>query len=85
MKYLLVDIGSTYTKLTLADAEKRKIIAKSKDITTIKTSVMNGFRNALNKIESEIGKVEHDKAITCSSATGGLKMVAVGLGKKSYS
>lgn len=81
MKYLLVDIGSTYTKLTLADAEKRKIIAKSKDITTIKTSVMNGFRNALNKIESEIGKVEYDKAITCSSAAGGLKMVAVGLGK----
>lgn len=81
MKYLLVDIGSTYTKLTLVDAEKREIIAKEKDITTIKTSVMDGFKNALGKMENKIGKVEYDKAITCSSAAGGLKMVAVGLGK----
>lgn len=80
MKYLLVDIGSTYTKLTYVDAEERKIIEKAKSITTIKTSVIEGFRNALNEIESKIGKIEYDKVLTCSSAAGGLKMVAVGLG-----
>lgn len=80
MRYLLVDIGSTYTKVTYVDATKRIILGQAKSITTIKTSVINGFKNALKEIEDKIGKVDYDKVLTCSSAAGGLKMVAVGLG-----
>ena len=33
--YLLLDFGSTYTKLTLIDIENEKIYATSSDYTTI--------------------------------------------------
>ena len=47
-KYLLVDIGSTYTKLTAVDLEKEDIIATSKHFTTVQTDVRIGYNNALN-------------------------------------
>ena len=34
--YLLVDFGSTYTKLTVVDIDKEEIIATAKDITQLK-------------------------------------------------
>ena len=33
--YLLIDFGSTYTKLTVVDVDNEEIIATAKDITTI--------------------------------------------------
>lgn len=79
--YLLVDFGSTYTKLTVVDIDNEEIIATAKDITTIEDNIMIGFEKAYSKIEQIlIGKdVNFIKKFACSSAAGGLKMIAIGL------
>lgn len=80
MKYLTVDFGSTYTKLTAIDAQKREVVATGASFTTIETHVMNGFRSALAKLEQQLGApFVYDELLCCSSAAGGLKMVALGL------
>lgn len=79
--YLLIDFGSTYTKLTAVDIENEEILATAKDITTVDTDIMIGFNNAYKQIEKQIKNKEVNfvKKLACSSAAGGLKMVAIGL------
>ncbi|MEG0132953.1 MAG: methylaspartate mutase accessory protein GlmL [Clostridium sp.] len=79
--YLLLDFGSTYTKLTAVDIENEKILATAKDITTIENDIMIGFNKAYEKLMNQLeGKeVNFVKKLACSSAAGGLKMVAIGL------
>jgi uncharacterized protein (TIGR01319 family) len=79
--YLLIDFGSTYTKLTAVDIEKEEIIATAKDITTIEEDIMIGFEKAYSKIEVLLKdkNVNFIKKLACSSAAGGLKMIAIGL------
>ncbi|MDR0185063.1 DNA mismatch repair protein MutL [Prevotella brunnea] len=79
MKYLTVDFGSTYTKLTAIDSEARKVLGTASAFTTIETDVMEGFRNGMRNLEEKIGKFEYERLLCCSSAAGGLKMVALGL------
>lgn len=79
MRYLTVDFGSTYTKLTLVDAELRKVVATAASFTTITTDVMEGFRNAYETLKTKTSDASYDQLICCSSAAGGLKMVALGL------
>ena len=79
MKYLTADFGSTYTKLTAIDAAKAQILATSTAFTTIETDVMEGYNNALQLLEEQIGKFDYNQLLCCSSAAGGLKMVALGL------
>lgn len=79
--YLLIDFGSTYTKLTAVDIENEEILATEKDITTVETDIMTGFNKAFERLQKKLeGKnVEFVKKLACSSAAGGLKMVAIGL------
>ncbi|MGL4652318.1 methylaspartate mutase accessory protein GlmL [Cetobacterium sp.] len=83
--YLTIDFGSTYTKLTAIDLVGERILATAKDITTVEEDIMIGFNNAYKKLVIEIEKevsiseVEFIDKIACSSAAGGLKMVAIGL------
>ncbi|MCB2290259.1 glutamate mutase L [Clostridium sp. CS001] len=79
--YLLIDFGSTYTKLTAVDLEKEEIIATAKDITTIQDDIMIGFEKAYSKIEEILKdkEVNFINKLACSSAAGGLKMIAIGL------
>lgn len=79
MKYLTADFGSTYTKLTAIDATKAEILGTSTSFTTIETDVMEGYRLAFQKLEDKIGEFKYDQLLCCSSAAGGLKMVALGL------
>ena len=79
MKYLTADFGSTYTKLTAIDASKAEIIGTSAAFTTIDTDVMEGYNCALQRLEEKIGEFKYDQFLCCSSAAGGLKMVALGL------
>lgn len=79
MNLLTADIGSTYTKLTAIDLERQEIIATSSSFTTIETNVMEGFENALTKMKEQAGSIHFHEFYCCSSAAGGLKMVALGL------
>lgn len=79
--YLLIDFGSTYTKLTAVDLENEEILATAKDITTVQTDIMIGFNKAFEALSEKLkGKdVNYVSKFACSSAAGGLKMVAIGL------
>lgn len=78
--FLLVDFGSTYTKLTAVDLEKQDIIATAKAMTTVETDITIGYEKALHSLNQELGqKISFEKVIACSSAAGGLKMAAIGL------
>lgn len=79
--YLLIDFGSTYTKLTAVDIENEEILATSKDITTVEDDIMIGFNKAYETLMVDLkGKdIEFVRKLACSSAAGGLKMVAIGL------
>lgn len=80
MKYLTADFGSTYTKVTAIDTEKCEIIGTGAAFTTIETDVMEGLSNALKDLNDKIGfEWKYDRFLCCSSAAGGLKMVASGL------
>lgn len=79
MKYLTADFGSTYTKLTAIDASRAEIVGTSTAFTTIATDVMEGYYTALKQLEAKIGAFPYDKLLCCSSAAGGLSMVALGL------
>lgn len=79
MHYLTVDFGSTYTKLTLIDVANAQIVATASAFTTITTDVLEGFNNAWQKILVQQPDAHYDRLLSCSSAAGGLKMVALGL------
>ena len=78
---LLIDFGSTYTKLTAVDLENEEIIGKEQSLTTVETDIMIGFRNAFKTMKKKFkGKeVNFKEMLACSSAAGGLKMIAIGL------
>ncbi|MDL2211958.1 glutamate mutase L [Erysipelotrichaceae bacterium OttesenSCG-928-M19] len=79
--YLLVDFGSTNTKITVVDIENAEIVLTSKAITTIEDDIMIGFNKAYEKIEKQViaKEIEFVDKLGCSSAAGGLKMIAIGL------
>lgn len=78
--YLFIDFGSTYTKLTLVDIEKEEIVGTEKAYTTVETDVTIGYNEASRKLFSKVGEdVKVVKKLACSSAAGGLKIVAIGL------
>ncbi len=78
--YLFIDFGSTFTKLTLVDIEKEEIVATEKAYTTVERDVTIGYENALSKLKNKLTK-EYNivKKLACSSAAGGLKIIAIGL------
>ena len=80
MIYLLVDVGSTYTKLHLVDTNENVILAGASSYTTVETDVREGFNKAYKKLR-EISDVKYDKILGCSSASGGLKVIAIGFSK----
>lgn len=79
--YLLVDFGSTYTKIIAVDIEKEVVLGRSQAPTTVESDIMIGFNNALSNLidtcHIDINKVKGKYA--SSSAAGGLKMAAIGL------
>ena len=76
---LLIDFGSTYTKVTAVDLEKQQLLGTAASYTTVQTDVNEGLENALEILASKIGKLEYDARYACSSAAGGLRMIACGL------
>jgi len=76
---LLIDFGSTYTKITAVDIDNEIVLGTARGITTVETDIMNGLNQAIDALFLKTGKLKFSKVLGCSSAAGGLKMVAVGL------
>ncbi|MBE7014184.1 MAG: MutL protein [Ruminococcaceae bacterium] len=76
---LLIDFGSTYTKLTGVDLEKEEIIGTASAYTTVETDINEGLNEGLKKLEKITGEIKYDACYACSSAAGGLRMVTSGL------
>ena len=76
---LLIDFGSTYTKLTAVDIDNQEIIGTAQSFTTVETDINDGLRNAIALLEEKTGHIDFDARYACSSAAGGLRMVTSGL------
>ncbi len=78
---ILFDIGSTFTKVTAVDCDEEKLLGRSAAPTTINSDVNEGIKQAITQLEQQIGIItaQADIKLACSSAAGGLKMVAIGL------
>ena len=76
---LLIDFGSTYTKLTAVDVEGERVLGTSQSFTTIETDIGEGLAKAMALLEEKTGKLDFAETYACSSAAGGLRMVTSGL------
>jgi uncharacterized protein (TIGR01319 family) len=78
---LLIDFGSTYTKLVVVDLKEAEIVAQAKAVTTASTDITIGLRKALKRLPDNLGREAQrfPHRLACSSAAGGLQIVAVGL------
>lgn len=76
---LLIDFGSTYTKLTAVDVDNEKILGTANAYTTVETDINDGLSDALRLLEEQTGKMQYNSCYACSSAAGGLRMVTSGL------
>lgn len=77
---LLIDFGSTFTKVVAIDLTKVEIVAIARVPSTVETDITIGLEEALNQIAGkvDIGRPEKRAALACSSAAGGLRMVCIG-------
>ena len=76
---LLIDFGSTYTKVTAVDLDSETVLGTENAYTTIQTDINEGLENAIGALEQKIGKISFEKRLACSSAAGGLRMITAGL------
>ena len=77
---LLIDFGSTYTKLRAIDLAQARITASAQGPSTVTTDVNVGLDAALADLERKLGGLPRFKyRLASSSAAGGLRMVTIGL------
>jgi uncharacterized protein (TIGR01319 family) len=77
---LLIDFGSTYTKLRAVDIGRRRVLGSGQGPSTVATDVRTGMRAALADLERHCGGLPRFKyRLASSSAAGGLRMVTIGL------
>ena len=76
---LLIDFGSTYTKVTAVDLEGECLLGTASSYTTVQTDINEGLEKALAILEKKTGKLDFYKTYACSSAAGGLRMITSGL------
>jgi uncharacterized protein (TIGR01319 family) len=76
---LAIDFGSTYTKAAAVDVEGGEILGVAQSGTTALTDIGDGLDRAVEKLRAQIGGIEFAERYACSSAAGGLRMIASGL------
>jgi len=77
---LLIDFGSTYTKLRAVDLDAARLIGTGQGPSTVRTDVRIGMRAALSDLEAHLGSLPRFRyRLASSSAAGGLRMVTIGL------
>ncbi len=78
-RILLIDFGSTYTKVTAVDLQEQRLLGTASAYTTVQTDINEGLHHALQNLFEKTGKLAFDRRYACSSAAGGLKMISCGL------
>jgi uncharacterized protein (TIGR01319 family) len=86
---ILIDFGSTYTKVLAVNLDSAEVIGRSQSASTVQTDVREGLLNALTQLHARyhlLGSRPDDLtalngvlALASSSAAGGLRMAVVGL------
>lgn len=77
---LLIDFGSTYTKLRAIDLDRRTLLASGQGPSTVATDITVGMALALEDMSRRLGTLPRFRyRLGSSSAAGGLRMVTVGL------
>lgn len=82
MEYaIMLDFGSTYTKVVCAHLPSRRVVVTAKHPSTVHSDARICMTQCMNTVTAEIGLYNTEKAlkISCSSAAGGLKIAVVGL------
>ena len=77
---LLIDFGSTFTKVVAVDLDNEEIVSTARVPSTVESDITVGLGEALKKIADSVGitNLEEREALACSSAAGGLRMVCSG-------
>lgn len=77
---LLIDFGSTWTKLRAVDLASGRLLAASQAPSTVEAGVTRGYAEALIILRRHLRETTRFRyRLACSSAAGGLGLVAVGL------
>jgi uncharacterized protein (TIGR01319 family) len=78
---LLIDFGSTFTKVRAVSLEDGELLATAQAPSTVGTTMMRGLNDALGFLGAQIGETAFDDylRLASSSAAGGLRIVAIGL------
>jgi uncharacterized protein (TIGR01319 family) len=77
---LLVDFGSTYTKVRAVALGEGRVVASAQGPSTVTTDVAIGLEFALTVLQRHLGQLPRWRyRLASSSAAGGLRMVTVGL------
>jgi uncharacterized protein (TIGR01319 family) len=77
---LLIDFGSTYTKLRAVDLDAARVLGSGQGPSTVRSDVTIGMRAALADLEANLGGLPRFRyRLASSSAAGGLRMVTIGL------
>jgi len=80
---LLIDFGSTYTKLRAVDLDAQRVLAAGQGPSTVTSNVTIGLDLALEDLTRQLGSLPTFRhRLASSSAAGGLKMVTIGLVKE---
>lgn len=78
---LLIDFGSTFTKVVAIDIKNEEIIGIAQSSTTVESNIMVGLERAISKL-GKIVRINDEiveQKFACSSAAGGLRMIVTGL------
>jgi uncharacterized protein (TIGR01319 family) len=77
---LLIDLGSTFTKVVAIDLATVEVLATARVPSTVDTDITLGLEEAVKQISGKIKITNAEKrgALACSSAAGGLRMVCAG-------
>ena len=76
---LLIDFGSTFTKILAVDLAAGEILAYAQSGTTVETDLMVGLRRALGFLPPHLQGASYECRLSSSSAAGGLGMITIGL------
>jgi len=78
---LLIDFGSTYTKILAVDLDRGVLLGRAQALTTVDSDITIGLKSAYSTLLDECGfQDRHIKGrYASSSAAGGLRIAAIGL------